>query len=365
MGEQLAWLEYGGWFLVVLTAVVFVHEWGHYLVARLCGVKVEVFSVGFGRELFGFTDRHGTRWRISLLPVGGYVRFLDEHPQDDSGGEIQPKAVPEGAFSSKGPGARAAVMAAGPGANFAFAIVLLFGLYFAVGRPVTAPVVGEVVAGSVAEEAGFLAGDRIIAVDGRETPEFRDIVAIVSVNPDRALAISIERDGTPFELLATPQPEEWTDIVGEIRVAGRLGVRSIGTEIIPLSPAAAFAEAVVETARFTGDTLSAFGEMIVGKRSTGELGGPILIAQVSGKVADQGVFAFLVFMALLSVNLGLINLFPIPILDGGQLVFVGIETFRGRPLSERVRLRATTVGFTLVMGLMVFVVVNDIARIFG
>lgn len=351
-------IEVIGWFLVVLTAVVFVHECGHYLVARLCGVRVEVFSVGFGPEIAGWTDRRGTRWRVSALPVGGYVRFLGgEHPDD---GDAPPE--PD-AFPAKGAGARAAIIAAGPGANFVFAAVVFFAVFLAVGRPVTPPVVGEVIAGGAAEAAGLLPGDRILAVEGESVDRFAAFSEKVSRNPGRTLAFAVERDGARIELPVVPRPEEWTDPFGQVRTVGRIGVRAGGAEVVEVGPLGAAWAALAETAFLTRATLAAFGEILTGRRGTDDLGGPIMIAQVSGQVAEQGLVALLAFMALLSINLGIINLFPIPLLDGGHLAFVLAEAVRGRPLSERLRSIATQAGFALVVALMVFVIINDIGRL--
>lgn len=352
-------IEVIAWFLVVLTAVVFVHECGHYLVARLCGVRVEVFSVGFGPEIAGWTDRRGTRWRVSALPVGGYVRFLGGE-QPSGPGEAAPE---RDAFPAKGPAARAAIVAAGPAANFAFAAAVFFAVFLAVGRPVSPPVVGEVVPGGAAEEAGIVAGDRVVAVDGRAVDRFAVFAEAVSMSPGRPLPLSVERGGLRVEIVVVPRPEEWTDPLGEVRTVGRIGVLSAGAEIVELGPLGAAWAALAETAFLTRETLAAFGEILTGRRGTDDLGGPIMIAQVSGQVAERGLVALLGFMAFLSINLGIINLFPIPLLDGGHLVFVLAEAVRGRPISDRLRGIATQAGFAVVVALMIFVIVNDIGRL--
>jgi len=365
--ELVSWIGHNvGWFLVVLTALVFVHELGHYLIARRNGVRVEVFSVGFGPELFGYTDKVGTRWKFSAIPLGGYVKMFGEasleHHDEGRLSDAQ-KAV---SFSHKTLGQRAAIVFAGPAANFIFAIVVLAGLFMAVGRPMPQDFgeagIGGVVEGSAADEAGLLPGDRIMAVDGQPIGDFFDLKVVVEGNDGRALAFEIARDDTVFTATVTPRIATSTTEAGEVK-AYRLGVYAPGPTYVRLGPLSAAWQAVVETGRMIVGTLAAVGEIIVGDRGTDELGGPLRIAKLSGDFAESGVVTLFSFMALLSINLGLINLFPVPILDGGQLLFYAIEAVRGKPLGERAQEYGLRIGLALILSLMVFVTINDFVHL--
>ncbi len=354
-------------FLVVLTLLVFVHELGHYWVARRNGVKVEVFSVGFGPELFGRTDRSGTRWRVSALPLGGYVKMLGDmdatsRPDDESLRDLGEEERQQ-AFPAKSLGARAAIVAAGPIANFLFAWVLLALLFVVVGRPVTPAIITDVLPGSAAAEAGLEVGDRIAEVNGTAIGRFEDVQRAVQLNLDQPLRITVERDGALVPLNAQPIMIEETDANGcEVRIA-RLGIRATGTGVEHLGPVEGIWVAASETWSIARDTLAGVWQIIVGTRTTDELGGPIRIAEISGQVAQIGLVSLIFFMALLSVNLGLINLFPIPMLDGGHLLFYVYEALRGRPLGPRAQDVGFKIGLSLVLSLMVFATVNDIVRI--
>ena len=353
-------------FLAILTALVFVHELGHYSVARWAGVRVEVFSIGFGPELFGWTAASGTRWKFSAIPLGGYVKmFGDSDPAsagqaDDSGWTYDQRKV---AFHHQSLRDRALIIAAGPAANFAFAIVLLAGLFMTAGQPQAPAVVDQVVAGSAAERAGLRAGDRILAIDGASIAQFEDLRRIVVDSPGRALAARVARDGREIELTVVPESAEVTDNFGNTHRIGRLGVRSEQTEVVRLGPVAAVGQAVVSSYVLVERTLSALGEIITGARTADELGGPLRIAQMSGAVAQTGLVQTIWFMAVLSVNLGLINLFPIPVLDGGHLLFHAVEATLGRPMGEKLMEIANLTGLTLVIGLMVFVTWNDLVQL--
>jgi len=366
----MEWLT-GAWnylvpFLVVLTVLVFVHELGHYWVARRNGVRVEVFSIGFGPELFGWNDRSGTRWKFSAIPLGGYVKFFgDADAASTPGAELPEMTEAEKAvsFHHKRLGQRAAIVAAGPIANFLFAIVLYAGLFSFIGQPFTPPDVGGVVSGSVAEKADIRAGDRIVRINGERIERFEDIQRIVQLGLDQPLSIVVQRDGREVSLTATPAVTLETDRLGnQIRVA-RLGIRGGGIEFVRHGPVEAGWRAVSETYTQSVATLKALGQIIVGRRSSDELGGPIRIAQMSGEVA-QGGFSYLVaFMAILSINLGLINLFPVPLLDGGHLLFYGFEALRGRPLGQRAQEYGFRVGMVLVFSLMIFATWNDLVHL--
>ena len=364
------WLT-GAWsylvpFLVVLTLLVFVHELGHYWVARRNGVRVEVFSIGFGPELFGWNDRTGTRWKFSAIPLGGYVKFFgDADAASTPGAELPEMTEAEKAvsFHHKRLGQRAAIVAAGPITNFLFAIVLYAGLFSVVGQPFTPPDVGGVVAGSVAERADMRAGDRIVQINEERIERFEDIQRIVQLGLDQPLTIVVRRDGRDVTLTATPAVTLEADRLGnQIRVA-RLGIRGGGIEFVRHGPTEAIWRAVSETYTQSVATLKALGQIVVGRRSSDELGGPIRIAQMSGEVAQGGLSYLIAFMAILSINLGLINLFPVPLLDGGHLLFYLFEALRGRPLDQRAQEYGFRVGMVLVFSLMIFATWNDLVHL--
>jgi regulator of sigma E protease len=354
------------WFLVVLTVLVFVHELGHYLVARWNGVRVEVFSIGFGPELFGWHDRAGTRWKVSAIPLGGYVKmFGDADPASMPSADIRERSAAERevAFHHKRLPQRAAIVAAGPVANFVFAIVALAGLFAIVGQPFTPPQVGTVQAGSAAEASGIQAGDTIVAIDGQRIERFEDVQRIVRLDPGQPLAVVVHRGDQDVPLSVTPKLSEVTDRFGNKHSYGLLGIVGQGVEYVRYNPLKAVARATGETADIVGGTLQAVWQMIIGARSTDELGGPLRIAQMSGEVAQYGFSAIVPFMAVLSINLGLINLFPIPVLDGGHLLFYAAEAVRGRPLGQRAQEYGFRFGLALVLTLMVFATWNDLVHL--
>ena len=353
-------------FLLILTVLVFVHEMGHYLVARRNGVRIEVFSIGFGPELFGWNDRAGTRWRFSAVPLGGYVKmFGDADPTSSRGIGLEAMNADDrsASFHHKRLGQRTAIVAAGPIANFLFAIVLLAGLYTIVGQRHALPVIAEVTAASAAESAGLLPDDRIIQIGETEISEFDQLRRIVRSSPGVPLEFVIKRDRRLVNVVVTPTAAEGTDAFGKVATFGRLGVRGHAGEMVKHDPFTAVWLAMVETWSLTRQTLQAVGQMIIGARKTDELGGPLRIAQLSGTVAEAGLVSTIWFTALLSINLGLINLFPIPVLDGGHLLFYLAEAIRGRPLGERIQEWASMAGLSLVIGLMVFVTWNDIVQL--
>ena len=352
-------------FLVILTALVFVHELGHYLVARWNGVRVEVFSIGFGPELFGWTDRAGTRWKFSAIPLGGYVKMFGDAnaaSMPAEGNSEMSEAERAVAFPYKRLGQRTWIVAAGPIANFLFAIVILTGLFSVIGQPFTPAVVGEVMPDSAAEAAGFQPGDEVIAVNGQTVARFEELQRIVGLRPEEELNILLLRDGNEVELIAIPTRVEQENALGEIQEIGRLGIQRSGSEFIRHDPLTAVWQATRETVSIISQTFTALGQIIRGDRGADELGGPIRIAQMSGQVAEHGIPQALFFSAVLSINLGLINLFPIPMLDGGHLLFYAIEGLRGRPLGERAQEYGFRIGLALVLTLMVFVTWNDLLR---
>lgn len=361
-----------GPFLVVLGVLIFVHELGHYLAARSVGVHVEAFAIGFGGELFGWTDRAGTRWKVCWIPLGGYVRLHGaESPEDRARmeAEAREKGLPspqwrEGCtFAEKSVGRRAWVVAAGPLANFLLAAVLLAATYTVSGRPDTAPVVTAVQPGSAAERAGLAPGDRIIAIDGRSIRRFEDVQAIVRLRPDQTLMVVIERDGRTLVLAATPDLREVSDRFGNVTRIGLLGVAGGVPEVRRLDPFDAIAAGLGETVRITEQTLVALWQIIAGTRGTEDLGGPLRIAQVSGQVATGGIGPLIALIALLSVNLALINLFPIPILDGGHLVMYAYEAVRGKPLPPRAQEYAFRGGLAILLALFVLATWNDLIQL--
>jgi len=351
-------------FLFVLTVLVYVHEWGHYWVARKNGVRVEVFSIGFGPEVYGWTNEAGTRWKISAIPLGGYVKMLGQSdlPSDEEGEQPLSEEEQAVSFQNKTLAQRAAIVFAGPLANFIFAIVLFAGLIMTVGTPRHYAGVGNILPDSAAAEARLEVGDRIIDIDGQEVVWFSDLVRIVSANPGVPLKITVLRGKEELTLAATPKVQKRTDKDGNPVEIGLLGVRfdPEQAEYERQNPLKAVWLGVRQTAALTTNILSYLGEMIVGDRSAEELGGPLKIAKLSGQMAQGGFDNLIFFMAALSVNLGLINLFPIPLLDGGHLLFMAAEAIRGRPLDERTQEYGFRFGLILVLILMVFATWNDL-----
>lgn len=449
------WL-YGGAFILVLSILVFIHEWGHYIVARLCNVRVEVFSIGFGKELFGWTDKNNTRWKFSLIPLGGYVKLFgdvdpdstshkhDKEVENKKTHEYRPMTAEERkvAFFAKPVWQRAAIVIAGPGINYLFALIIMTLLFTFHGKPTTPPIAGAVIAGSAAEAAGFKPHDLIVSIDGKQIFNFEDIRREMMIALDTKKQFIVERDGQTVEIFAAPKREEDRDRFGFSHSRGVLGlmgpksainiktitsidgqkfddaerVRSalqsrmgeilrlgvtfekdgpeetylvkplqvynedLGKEgslnhellFIANSEGEYFAKfglidsvgkALEETWNITQGTIEALTQIVVGTRSTKELGGIVRIGAMAGDMAKQGLIALILFTALLSINLGLINLFPIPLLDGGHLVFYAIEGVCGRPVPDKVQDYAFRAGFIFLIGLMVFANINDILQI--
>lgn len=355
-------------FLAVLTALVFVHELGHYLVARWNGVRVEVFSIGFGPEIFGWNDKAGTRWKFSLIPLGGYVKMFGDANAASMPADGAETMSPEDravAFPHKRLGQRAAIVSAGPIANFIFAIVVLAGLFSIVGQRFTPAVVGEVMPDSAAAVAGFAPGDEILAVNGSSIERFEELQQFVALRPEEPLTFSVLRGGAEIDLAATPKRVEVTNGLGETQEIGQLGLRGSVPQYARHDPLTAVWQATRATVSIVDQTFTALGQIIAGSRGTDELGGPIRIAQMSGQAAELGIPAIVYFAAVLSINLGLINLFPVPMLDGGHLLFYAIEAVRGRPLGERAQEYGFRIGLALVLTLMVVVTWNDLLRLDG
>lgn len=357
-------------FLIVLTIVVFFHELGHYLVARWNKVDVDAFSIGFGPELFGFDDRNGTRWKVCAIPLGGYVKFMGDADAASTPDRDRLATMNEtekaGSFEHKRVGQRAAVVAAGPIANFILAILIFAGTFYFVGRYVTDPLISRVQSGSAAEQAGLLPGDIIKSIEGIELEAFSDIPRIVGPNHGRVLKFVILRNGGELQFDVTPQSRERTDRFGNVQRMGMIGVINSAEESNQRVKQYGLVEAagagVGETWFIISRTLGYLGDIIIGRESADQLGGPIRIAKVSGDVATLGAAALINLAAVLSVSIGLLNLFPIPMLDGGHLVFYAFEAVRGKPLSERTQDVAFRVGLALVMMLMIFATWNDVTQ---
>ena len=453
-----AWF-FGAVFIIVLSVLVFVHEWGHFIVAKMCGVGVETFSIGFGKELFGWNDKHGTRWKFSLIPLGGYVKMFGDVDPASAGhvdgvkgedGEVARPFTDEEkkkAFFAKPVAQRAAVVFAGPAINFIFAILLLFGLYVTQGQPVTPPIASGVMVGSAAEAGGFEPHDEIIQIDGEKIKRFEDIRRVVAIALNTQLQFTVLRGGEEVTFSATPKKEEITDRFGFTHSQGLLGilgpnnglavknivevngqavsgldqirdalfnvmgqksritiargadadgveqfdqmivatdatfnadlreVQDIEKAALIISDQAnkmflregivqSFGASITETFSITVSTLKALGQMVTGTRSATELGGIIRIGAIAGDMAQAGFIAIVTFTALLSINLGLINLFPIPMLDGGHLTFYAIEALKGKPLSERTQEYAFRFGFGILIALMLFANLNDLYQLF-
>jgi regulator of sigma E protease len=363
-----------GWivpFLFGLSVVVFFHEFGHFIIARWVGIRVLVFSIGFGPELVGFNDRHGTRWKISAIPLGGYVKFFgDENAAsvpDQSAVAAMSEAERQHSFFHKSVGRRAAVVAAGPIANFILAVVIFATIFMFYGKQTTSPRVDAVQPGSAAESAGFKAGDLVLSIDGSPVKTFADMQRMISANAGQALEVKVDRGGQAVALKAVPELKEVKDSFGNKQRVGVLGIsRSLGADDLrteTVGPVTAIGLGIEETWIIVERTLSYIGGVVTGRESADQLGGPIRIAQVSGQVATLGFVPILHLAAVLSVSIGLLNLFPIPLLDGGHLLFYAIETLRGRPLSERAQEMGFRIGLAIVLMLMIFATFNDIVHL--
>lgn len=445
------WL-YGGTFVLVLSLLVFVHEWGHYIVARKCGVRVDTFSIGFGKEIWGFNDKNGTRWKLSLIPLGGYVKMFGDTDPASAGtttevkgeqGDVRPMTDAERseAFFAKSVGKRAAIVFAGPAINFLFAIALLAGLYMTMGQRVSPPLASAIIESSAADNAGFQLHDRIVAIDGTPITRFEEIRLKVTVALDTPLEFTVLRGDERVNFSATPIKETRQDRFGFTHSLGMLGIigpgnglllkniievngretadeeavrqailpllgqeftitlkrneeqndilrvnpdkelnasmmdsespdfgtlllaQKAGDEIVHHGFVGSIGAALKETYDITGSTLTALGQMITGTRSATELGGIIRIGAIAGDMAQAGIIALITFTALLSINLGLINLFPIPMLDGGHLLFYGIEAVKGSPIPEQAQEYAFRLGLVVLVGIMLFANLNDIVQL--
>lgn len=355
-------------FLLVLGIVVFVHEWGHYIVAKMCGVKIESFSLGFGPEIAGFTDKSGTRWRFSLLPLGGYVKMFgdaDPSSQPDAKVYSMTDAEKKQAFFHKPVGQRAAIVAAGPAINFLFTFIVFVGLFTTEGQPFTPPRIGEVVEKSPAAEAGILAGDTFVKIGAVDITRFEDIRREISTSRNEPMKVLVERGGSQLEKTIVPKLAEIKDRFGAVHQVGQIGVRAETGKMTyrRLDFVPAVGAAVTEMGSMVTTTLKAIGQIIVGTRGTEELGGPLRIAEMSGKIGKEGIVPLIWFMAVISLSLGLFNLFPIPLLDGGHLFFYAVEAIKGGPVHDSIMEFTSKVGFFFIISMMLFFTWNDLNQL--
>jgi regulator of sigma E protease len=358
-------------FLVVLTIVVFFHEFGHFMVARWCGVKVVTFSIGFGPELFGFNDRHDTRWKVCAIPLGGYVKFFgDENAAsvpDHAAAAAMSEAERQVSFLHQRVGPRAAIVVAGPVANFILSTVIFAGIFMSFGRQVIPARVDAVTPDGAAAAAGIKPGDLIVAIDGRPISGFSDMQRIVAGSSGRTLTLTIDRGGVREDIKAAPNTRGFCNAI--------LGISKLPADDIKLkteSPGSALVLGVEETYFVVERSLCFVAGVIVGRESANQLGGPIKIAEVAGDAWKSGldsggigtaIASLLYLSGFLSASIGLLNLFPIPLLDGGHLLFYAIEALRGRPLSERAQEVGFRIGLAIVVMLMIFAAYNDISGI--
>ncbi len=355
-------------FLVALMIIVFIHELGHFLVARWCGVSVEAFSIGFGKEIAGWVDRHGTRWKLSWIPLGGYVKFRGDAnaaSMPDAGAMTEAAKDP-GNFHGKPVWQRALVVAAGPIANFLLAIFIFAAAFMIVGQPVTEPRIDEVLPGSAAERAGIQKGDIVVSVDGKRIDNFAGLQQAVITRPGDKLHLSINRSGTPVEIDIVPDLKEEPDGFGGKMRIGAIGVRynpEGGIRYERMGFVQSVESGVDRTWFIIETTFRYLGKLVTGRESADQLGGPIAMAKAAGDAASLGFSYFINIIAFLSVSIGLINLFPIPMLDGGHLVYYAIESVRGKPLGENAQEWGFRIGFSLVIMLMVVGTWNDLVRV--
>ncbi|MCB1483688.1 MAG: RIP metalloprotease RseP [Hyphomicrobiaceae bacterium] len=356
-------------FLLVLTLVVFIHELGHFLVARWCGVVVKAFSIGFGPEIFGFYDKHGTRWRFAWIPLGGYVKFMDD---DNAASMPTPEALErmspderKSSFHAKPVWQRAAVVAAGPIANFLLAIAIYTGLNMAVGIRVMPAYVEKVVPDSPAAKAGFEPGDKIVAIGDEQVGSFEDLQRIVAPNAGNELIFKVERNNQTIDVKVTPAMDEQRDPFGRTFKRGLIGIQRSNApdkwQTFSVGPINAFVRGVQETWSNIAQTVAGIGDMISGRQSSEQMGGPILMAEVTAKVAGLGIEPLIRWIALISANIGFLNLLPIPVLDGGHLMFYAVEAVRRKPLSDRFQQVGFQIGLAFIIALMIFVNFNDLA----
>jgi len=351
-------------FICALGPLVFVHEFGHYFVARLLKIPAEVFSIGFGKELFGWSDKQGTRWKVAWLPLGGYVKFVGDMGPASEPTDVNdiPPEIRDKAFQLRPVWQRFLVVLAGPMANFLTAILIFAAFFMLLGSPQT-NVVGAIAPDSAAEKAGFEPGDRILSIAHRTTSNFDDIRSVVMIRPNQTVPVRYERNGEERLVTVSLGEDTLTDPFGGSFKRGLLGVYPSTTTLRKLGPLEAFPEAVTYTWRITVSMVDGIGQIITGRRGTEDVGGPIKIAQIAGQQASLGWLPFVQLLALFSINLGFINLLPVPMLDGGHLAFYAVEAVRRRPLSARAAEWAFRGGLAIILALLVFTTVNDLSSV--
>ena len=349
-------------FVCALGPLVFIHEMGHYLVARWFGVGAETFSIGFGREITGWTDKRGTRWKVGWLPLGGYVKFIGDEHEASAPGDLS-RLTPEErerSFHHKPVWQRFLIVLAGPVSNFLLAIAIFMVFFASFGAPSSPPIVGEVQAGSSAATAQIKPGDRILSIAGRETPTFEELRSYVVLRPGETVSIRVQREDQVSDVRVTLGTDIEKDRFGQSYRRGLLGVTSAGVVFEPVPPLRLLPEATTYVVKLTRTMLDALWQIVTGRRSVKELGGPLKIAQVAGQQASLGLVAFVSLVALLSINLGFINLLPVPMLDGGHLLFYGIEAVRRRPVSPQAQDWAFRGGLAFILALLLLTTVNDL-----
>ena len=351
-------------FICALGPLVFFHELGHYLVARMFRIPAETFSIGFGHELVGWTDKQGTRWKVAWLPLGGYVKFIGDMTPASNPADIEqiPPELRDRAFQLRPVWQRFLVVLAGPAANFILAILIFAAFFMILGAPRT-NIVGSVVPGTAASEAGLKPGDKILAVAGQATPNFEDVRTVVLLRPGETVPLRFERGGQVRDIQVHIKPDTVTDPFGQKFTRGLLGVYPTTAVLQRLPAWEAVPEAASYTLRITRSMIDGLGQIISGKRGTEDVGGPIKIAQIAGQQASLGLLPFVQLLALFSINLGFINLLPVPMLDGGHLFFYTVEAVRRRPLSARALDWAFRGGLALILALVVFTTLNDLGSI--
>jgi regulator of sigma E protease len=360
-------------YVVVLSLLVFVHELGHYLAGRWSGIRVLAFSIGFGPEIVGFTDAHGTRWKLSAIPLGGYVRFYGDADAASlaDGDELAEMSLAERAQTLAGAKLwkRAITVAAGPIANFIAAIAIFAVMFATQGKPVADPVVAEVKADSAAFEAGVKPGDVLVALDGKRIETFDDVVRYISMRPEIPVVVTVRRDGSEIGLDMVPRRTVTTDRFGNEMEVGQIGIvtdqQSGNFRIVELTPLQAVGEGALQTWHIVTGTFDYLSNLIAGRMNADQLGGPVRVVQASGQMATLGIVALFNLAAVLSVSLGLLNLMPVPVLDGGHLVLYALEAIRGKPVGQNAQEIAFRIGLVMILSLMVFATWNDISRLIG
>ncbi len=354
-------------FFVVLSVIVFVHEFGHYIVAKLCGVKIEAFSIGFSKELIGWNDRSGTRWKISILPLGGYVKMYGDSSaastSDDEAIAQMTEEEKKLTFHHKSLPKKMAIVSAGPIANFILTIGVFTYFILTTGLPSVEPVVGQIMPDSPAQVAGLRAGDRIVKINEDKVSSFSDIPYLISTNLGTPVTLHILRDNAMTDVILTPKEVESEDGLGNKVKHPLIGIKSADIKYNNANFGEALHESVRRTYLICTSTIKVIGQMLTGQRGARDLKGPIGIAQLSGQATDKDFHTALWLIAMLSANLGLVNLFPIPLLDGGHLLYYTAEAVSGRPLAQKIQEYGFRIGFVVLFTLMAFTLLNDIVRL--